>query len=115
MMNSSCIECGALLKGRSDKKFCSDYCRATYHNTLYRKAASEQAPVTRILRRNFDILGKLHATGRRRADRASLKKLQFNTDYFTAARKGPFGRRIYSCYTYSYRFTLSGALRLLAV
>ena len=114
-MNNSCIECGAPLKGRSDKKFCSDYCRATYHNTLYRQAASEQAPVTRILRRNFDILGKLHATGRRRADRASLRKLQFNTDYFTAARNGPFGRRIYSCYTYSYRFTLSGALRLLAV
>ena len=114
-MNSSCIECGAKLTGRSDKKFCSDYCRATYHNSLYRKAASEQAPVARILRRNFDILGGLHATGRRRADRESLKKLQFNTEYFTAARKGRFGRRIYSCYTYSYRFTLSGALRLIAV
>lgn len=115
MMSNSCIECGAPLTGRSDKKFCSDYCRATYHNSQYRRAASEQAPVARILRRNFYILGKLHATGRHRADRESLRKLDFNTEYFTAARKGPFGRRIYSCYTYSYRFTLSGALRLLAV
>ena len=114
-MNEKCIECGAPLKGRSDKKFCSDDCRATYHNTLYRRAATTQAPVTRILRRNFDILGRLHAAGRRKADRESLRKLQFNTDYFTASRKGLFGRRIYSCYTYSYRFTLSGTLRLIAV
>ncbi len=112
MMSNSCIECGAPLTGRSDKKFCSDYCRATYHNSQYRRVASEQAPVARILRRNFDILGKLYATGRHRADRESLRKLDFNTEYFTAARKGPFGRRIYSCYTYSYRFTLSGSLRL---
>ena len=114
-MNNSCIECGAPLTGRSDKKFCSDYCRATYHNTLYRRAASEQAPVTRILRKNFDILGRLYATGHRRADRDSLRKLHFNTEYFTASRKGRFGRRIYSCYTFSYRFTLSGALRLMTV
>ena len=114
-MNEKCIECGAPLKGRSDKKFCSDYCRANYHNTLYRRAASEQAPVSRILRKNFAILRRLHAAGRDKADRESLRKLQFNTDYFTASRKGPFGRRIYSCYTYSYRFTLSGNLRLIAV
>ena len=33
-MNSTCPECGDKLKGRADKKFCSDACRNAYNNKL---------------------------------------------------------------------------------
>ena len=114
-MNHTCIECGATLTGRSDKKFCSDYCRATYHNRIYRNAVREQTPVTRILRHNYAILRRLLGTGRRRAGRRHLEQLQFKPDYCTASRRDPFGRRIYSCYGYTYRLTLSGGLRILTM
>lgn len=113
MMNPSCIECGATLSGRSDKKFCSDYCRATWHNRLYRKSVSEQSPVTRILRQNYAVLTRLLGSGRHRADRHHLEQWQFNPAYCTASRRDPLGRRIYSCYSYTYRLTLSGGLRIL--
>ncbi|MFM2138715.1 MAG: hypothetical protein RJA57_1022 [Bacteroidota bacterium] len=28
----NCLACGSALKGRSDKKYCHDYCRNAYHN-----------------------------------------------------------------------------------
>ena len=112
-MNSSCIECGAKLSGRSDKKFCSDYCRATWHNRHYRENINKQTPVTRILRQNYNILTRLTGAGHRSAGRKRLEQLQFNPTYCTALRKDFLGRRIYSCYSYSYRLTLSGGLRIL--
>ena len=36
MQERKCLECGTVLKGRSDKKFCSDYCRNTYNNKVNR-------------------------------------------------------------------------------
>ena len=33
-MEKVCLECGDKLVGRSDKKFCSDYCRNAHNNTI---------------------------------------------------------------------------------
>ena len=33
-MKRKCLECQEILYGRSDKKFCGDYCRNTYNNKL---------------------------------------------------------------------------------
>jgi len=32
MKEHRCIECGEILNGRRDKKFCSDTCRTSYNN-----------------------------------------------------------------------------------
>jgi hypothetical protein len=32
--NKFCLNCNEKLVGRTDKKFCSDYCRTHYHNAL---------------------------------------------------------------------------------
>ena len=34
MENKECLECGVLVKGRIDKKFCSDYCRNSFNNKV---------------------------------------------------------------------------------
>ena len=37
-MEKQCLECGTAIRGRADKKFCSDQCRNQYNNTLNRDA-----------------------------------------------------------------------------
>ena len=34
MENRKCLECEETVKGRVDKKFCSDYCRNSYNNRV---------------------------------------------------------------------------------
>ena len=34
MEHRECLECGEPLKGRVDKKFCSDYCRNSHNNKV---------------------------------------------------------------------------------
>ena len=33
-ISKTCVACGKAVKGRSDKKFCDDYCRNVYNNDL---------------------------------------------------------------------------------
>ncbi len=33
-MKNTCVECGEEIKGRADKKFCSDQCRSAFNNRL---------------------------------------------------------------------------------
>ena len=47
----TCQLCNKALKGRSDKKFCDDYCRAAYNNEL--KSASNN-----FIRNVNNALGK---------------------------------------------------------
>ncbi len=52
----SCIDCGDVIVGRSDKKFCSGYCRSAFYYDKYRS----DSPITRTiimrLNRNRRIL-----------------------------------------------------------
>ena len=34
MEQKLCLECGEQIQGRSDKKFCSDYCRNSHNNKV---------------------------------------------------------------------------------
>ena len=36
-MERKCLQCGATIQGRADKKFCCDDCRTDYHNGLRRQ------------------------------------------------------------------------------
>lgn len=33
----TCNQCGEILKGRSHRKFCSDQCRAAFHNAIHQE------------------------------------------------------------------------------
>lgn len=47
----TCLLCEKPLKGRSDKKFCDDYCRAAYNNEL-------KSPINNHIRNINNALGK---------------------------------------------------------
>ncbi|MBQ5435932.1 MAG: DUF2116 family Zn-ribbon domain-containing protein, partial [Bacteroidales bacterium] len=55
-MERRCIRCGAPLRGRADRKFCSDACRTDYHNELRRQDEKALREVNRILAANWKIL-----------------------------------------------------------
>lgn len=47
----TCLLCDKPLRGRADKKFCDDYCRAAYNNEL-------KSPVNNYIRNINNALGK---------------------------------------------------------
>ena len=51
LKTNNCIHCDKALKGRSDKKFCDDYCRAAYNNDL-------KGPSNNLVRNINNALGK---------------------------------------------------------
>lgn len=58
-MERECLDCGTILRGRSDKKFCDDQCRSHYNNQIKAGMQSAMKPVNAILRKNHAILSRL--------------------------------------------------------
>lgn len=83
MATRTCLECGERITGRSDKKFCTDYCRNTYHN----RQNSDQIAIVRtisfILRKNRRILDELNTSGKTKIKRKKLAEKGFNFSYHT--------------------------------
>ena len=94
-----CLECGELLNGRSDKKFCGDYCRNAYNNRLHREEHKIMAGVNRMLANNYRLL---HALPEAAVRVGELEKRGFVKDIFTGCRS--YGLyRIYECYNIRYK------------
>ncbi len=55
-MGRKCMVCNENLKGRVDKKFCSDYCRNSYNNSLKRSNNNLVRNINNQLRKNYRIL-----------------------------------------------------------
>lgn len=99
----SCGECGKVVAGRSDKKFCSDECRIAYNNRRYRDDLTVVLSVNRILKKNYIILNRIYLKGIRRTDLITLSESGFNRLYFTSVKESRTGRRKeYFCYDLSF-------------
>ena len=59
MESNKCLECGKELRGRSDKKFCNDYCRNAYNNQLKGSQNNYMRNINNILSKNRRILEKV--------------------------------------------------------
>lgn len=101
-MERICAECGEKITGRSDKLFCCDMCRTSYHNRINRINTREIRKVNSILSRNRTILAKLYKTQERDIACSKLAKELFNFNYFTALEFKRWGRIFYYCYEYVY-------------
>ncbi|RYF84740.1 MAG: hypothetical protein EON98_08415 [Chitinophagaceae bacterium] len=101
--NRECLACGKTLHGRTDKKFCNDYCRNAYNNAL----KSVHAPVIRninnVLLKNRRILEK--ALGEEEMKKMSKEKLLqqgFQFKYATHTYTNKKGDVYVFCYEYGY-------------
>jgi len=98
-----CPECGEVLIGRSDKKFCNPYCKSSYH---YKKSLdSEPALFKKIdnhLKLNRRLLKNYNKAGKAVIRRNELISAGFNPDYFTHYWKNPKGEVYLFCYEYGF-------------
>lgn len=84
METRKCPECGEVLKGRIDKKFCSDLCRNSFNNKLNSDSNNYVRNINNILRKNRrileDLLGK---SDKLTLPRQKLTDKGFNFSYYT--------------------------------
>lgn len=104
-ISKQCISCGKTIKGRSDKKFCDDYCRNEYNNRLRAADQVHMRGIQQYLRKNRNILRALlpDPFNEIQVSREQLLVLGFRFDYMTHIRTSPGGTFLFCCYEYSFR------------
>ena len=98
----SCLECGEKIKGRADKKFCSDQCRISYNNKLNSDETNFVRNVNNILRKNRRILIELNPKGKTQITRSKLNDKGFDFTYFTNTYTTKDGAFYKFCYEQGY-------------
>lgn len=102
MTIKTCLECTEPIRGRSDKKFCSDYCRNTYNNKINKESRNLVRNINNRLRKNYKILCELNATGKTRVSKMRLLDRNFDFQHFTSIYTTKKGTVYYFCYDQGY-------------
>ncbi|MEO7306229.1 MAG: hypothetical protein ABIR78_04665 [Ferruginibacter sp.] len=99
-----CGLCEKPLKGRSDKKFCDDYCRAAYNNELKSASNNYIRNVNNALGKNRRILENLLPAGEQMAktNQDKLLRAGFQFRYITHTYTNSKGKLYQFCYEYGY-------------
>ena len=100
----ACLLCDKGLKGRSDKKFCDDYCRAAYNNDLKSACNNYIRNVNNALGKNRRILESLlpETLLTAKTNREKLIEKGFQFKYHTHLLITKNGRTYFYCYDYGY-------------
>lgn len=101
-METYCMDCGALLKGRSDKRFCNDYCRSHHYHQVNKDELLFLKEINKILKKNKIILERFYTQGISALHRSPMLAAGFNFNYFTHLKSGHGGRTCIYCYEYGY-------------
>ena len=101
-MKKNCLECEEPLKGRIDKKFCSDYCRNTYNNKINKDSKNLVRNVNNRLRKNYKILSELNTKGKTKVSRTKLYDKGFDFNFFTSTYITKTGNEYFYLYDQGY-------------
>lgn len=106
-----CLDCGNTVKGRIDKKFCSDNCRCNFHNRRYRSDPTDIRAVHAILKANHRILSDCIGTHNARSvSDEELSVRGFRFAYVTQYRRDKAGNPLFSVYDISWRTSSGGKI-----
>ena len=98
-----CLECGETLKGRKDKRFCTPYCKSSYH---YKKTCDNEASLFKKidyqLKLNRRLLKNYNKAGKAIIRKEELLSVGFNPKYFTHYWKNKKGEVYLFCYEYGF-------------
>jgi asparagine N-glycosylation enzyme membrane subunit Stt3 len=97
-----CLDCGELLRGRADQKFCNDSCRNSYNNKKLSGSTNYMRKINRILKKNHTILETLNPEEKSTTFKGVLVKQGFNFNYYTSTYQTKNGRIYYFCYDQGY-------------
>jgi hypothetical protein len=97
-----CMQCSKPIKGRSDKKFCTAYCRTDYNNILQKKKTTDCLKnINEILLHNRTILKELSESKIYKTKEDQLIALGFHFHFHThSIKKGNILK--YYCYDIGY-------------
>jgi hypothetical protein len=100
----TCLACDKAIRGRTDKKFCDDYCRNHYNNQLNGGDNNFMRNINSVLRRNRRILADLLPDEEEmaKASRDRLLQVGFNFKYLTHTFTNKKGNVYYFCYDLGY-------------
>ena len=101
-MQKDCLECGEKIVGRTDKKFCSDYCRNSYNNNLNKDSKNLVRNVNNLLRKNYRILEELNPEEKTKTTKTKLLSKGFSFEYFTSIYTTKTGTVYYFVYDQGY-------------
>jgi hypothetical protein len=108
-----CRECGAELRGRSDKQFCSDMCRNAYHNKKKEKLDTIVLDINHILLGNYKIIKTLILKGENRITIDAAIKMGFNFTYFTSVEMSVDREPHFLCYDIGYSFNSDNSISII--
>jgi DNA-directed RNA polymerase subunit M/transcription elongation factor TFIIS len=94
----NCPECGNIILGRQDKKYCSDLCRNNHNNKLKAQSNNLIRNINNILKRNRRILNELCKEEKAKTVRKTLMDKNFDFNQITHIRttqKGSTYRFVY--------------------
>ena len=99
-----CVECNKPLKGRTDKKFCDDFCRNSFNNKLNSDTNGYVRSINNILRKNRRILEEALPSSEEmvKITRSKLIERGMLFKYFTHTYSNKKGNIYYFCYEYGY-------------
>ena len=100
----NCLACDKPIKGRSDKKFCDDYCRNNYNNQLKVADNGIVRLINNTLAKNRRILQSLLPADKEtfKVTRDNLLLKGFSFKYLTHIYTTKTGNDYYYCYEYGY-------------
>lgn len=101
-MSVNCLHCNEAFVGRIDKKFCSDQCRNSFNNKVYRKNEKIILDTNKVLRKNRKILMQFNPEGKTTIKKEYLEKLNFDFRYHTHTFLTKNGNTYKFCYEYGY-------------
>jgi hypothetical protein len=98
------MACGKAIKGRSDKKFCDDYCRNNYNNQLKLADSAIVRNINNALAKNRRVLQSILPEDKDTAKctRDQLLVKGFSFTYFTHIYTTKAGKQYFYCYDYGY-------------
>ena len=99
-----CLNCNKPVKGRTDKKFCDDFCRNNYNNQLKSNTINLVRNINNALGKNRRILENLFIAGEEMAKTTRNKLLQkgFQFKYITHTYTNKKGNVYFFCYDIGY-------------
>ncbi|KPQ17736.1 MAG: putative protein containing a Zn-ribbon (DUF2116) [Algoriphagus marincola HL-49] len=104
MEKKTCLNCGAPVQGRADKKFCDDQCRNNYNYKQYADNSNFMRRINHRLKKNRNILESLIPSGEdmTKTPKDRLMREGFDFVYFTHTYETKKGAVYHFCYDYGY-------------
>lgn len=101
-MSEKCLECNEPIKGRIDKKFCSDYCRNSFNNKVNKDSKNLIRNTNNRLNKNHKVLCELNESGKTKVTRTKMIQHNFDFNLFTSIYTTKTGNTYYYCYDQGY-------------